>query len=62
MTDNNQYVIGQPDVIAAIVKAIAASPCPDCNADTEQTTDQHGTQHLAVLHDNTCPTYREMNS
>lgn len=61
MTEN-QIVIGQPEIVAALAAAIATTPCPDCNADTERSTDPDGTQYLTVLHDDTCPTYREMTS
>lgn len=38
----------------------AAYECPDCDADTRLTQDEHGIWHLTIRHDTTCPNYRRM--
>ena len=45
-----------PDYLAAIVRR--TPPCPDCCADAELWTDEHGLHHMEIRHDDTCPVLR----
>lgn len=49
------YLIGAPDVINGL-----DFHCPDCNSELHHWTDDLGIQHVDVLHDDTCPTWKGM--
>ena len=38
----------------------AAIVCPDCNAEKALDRDAFGVWHLVVLHDDSCPTLKEI--
>lgn len=49
---HTNIVAGPTELVAAI---ITNYQCGHCNSDTALATDNHGTIHLAVHHDDGCP-------
>lgn len=49
------YLIGDPELLAAL-----DLHCPDCASELHHYTDHDGIPHVEIHHDDTCPTWAQI--